>query len=102
MASNPNTSETFKSLKNSSNNKNLNNKSRKYHNNNTSNDKITMENNRNNNEKPKISDNTTIVDKSIKITTCSYCSMNFVDLLELRTHCATESHQAILMSDEGL
>ena len=102
MASNSNATETIKSLKNSSSNKNFNLKSRKYHNNNTSNDKTTMENNRNNTDKPKISDSTTSVDKTIKNSTCSYCSMNFADLLELRTHCATESHQAILMSDEGL
>lgn len=34
-------------------------------------------------------------------TTCSYCSITFNDLSELRTHCQTESHQNVIMSDEG-
>jgi hypothetical protein len=36
-----------------------------------------------------------------KSTTCSYCSITFNDLSELRAHCQTESHQNVIMSDEG-
>lgn len=32
---------------------------------------------------------------------CTYCSINFTDRLELRAHCQTESHQNVIMSDEG-
>lgn len=33
---------------------------------------------------------------------CTYCSLNFADRLELRAHCQTEQHQNVIMSDEGL
>ncbi|KAL7735007.1 hypothetical protein ACLKA6_011271 [Drosophila palustris] len=34
-------------------------------------------------------------------TTCSYCAINFQTRNELRQHCQTESHQKVIMSDEG-
>lgn len=33
---------------------------------------------------------------------CTYCSLHFNDRSELRTHCQTDEHQKILMSDEGM
>lgn len=33
--------------------------------------------------------------------TCSYCAISFLDKNELRQHCQTESHQNVIMSDEG-
>lgn len=33
--------------------------------------------------------------------TCTYCAVNFLDRTELRAHCQTESHQNVIMSDEG-
>uniref|UniRef100_A0A182TCJ0 C3H1-type domain-containing protein n=1 Tax=Anopheles maculatus TaxID=74869 RepID=A0A182TCJ0_9DIPT len=33
--------------------------------------------------------------------TCVYCTLSFADRAELRAHCQTESHQNIIMSDEG-
>lgn len=32
---------------------------------------------------------------------CSYCSLNFDSIAELRLHCQTDNHQKIIMSDEG-
>lgn len=32
---------------------------------------------------------------------CSYCSLNFESIAELRLHCQTDNHQKIIMSDEG-
>ncbi|XP_059608674.1 probable helicase with zinc finger domain [Phlebotomus argentipes] len=32
---------------------------------------------------------------------CSYCAISFADRAELRAHCQTESHQNVIMSDEG-
>lgn len=32
---------------------------------------------------------------------CSYCSLNFESITELRLHCQTDNHQKIIMSDEG-
>lgn len=32
---------------------------------------------------------------------CSYCSISFADRAELRTHCQSEAHQTVIMSDEG-
>ncbi|XP_069701486.1 probable helicase with zinc finger domain isoform X2 [Periplaneta americana] len=32
---------------------------------------------------------------------CSYCCLTFSDRMELRAHCQSESHQNIIMSDEG-
>lgn len=32
---------------------------------------------------------------------CFYCSISFNDRAELRAHCQTESHQNVIMSDEG-
>lgn len=34
-------------------------------------------------------------------TTCSYCTITFQTRNELRQHCQTESHQNVIMSDEG-
>lgn len=36
------------------------------------------------------------------VVSCSYCSLHFNDRSELRTHCQTDEHQKILMSDEGM
>lgn len=33
--------------------------------------------------------------------TCSYCAITFQTRNELRQHCQTESHQNVIMSDEG-
>jgi len=38
---------------------------------------------------------------STTTTTCSYCAINFQTRNELRQHCQTESHQKVIMSDEG-
>jgi len=38
---------------------------------------------------------------STSTTTCSYCAINFQTRNELRQHCQTESHQKVIMSDEG-
>lgn len=32
---------------------------------------------------------------------CSYCFLNFENIVELRLHCQTDNHQKIIMSDEG-
>lgn len=32
---------------------------------------------------------------------CTYCSLSFRDRIELRSHCQTETHQTMIMSDEG-
>jgi len=32
---------------------------------------------------------------------CSYCALSFNNQLELHAHCQTESHQMVIMSDEG-
>lgn len=32
---------------------------------------------------------------------CSYCSITFADRSELRSHCQSEGHQNVIMSDEG-
>lgn len=32
---------------------------------------------------------------------CSYCSLRFHDMVALRSHCLTGSHQTVIMSDEG-
>lgn len=32
---------------------------------------------------------------------CTYCCLTFIDRNDLRTHCQTESHQRVIMSDEG-
>lgn len=34
-------------------------------------------------------------------TSCTYCALTFADRQELRTHCQTEQHQNVIMSDEG-
>lgn len=33
--------------------------------------------------------------------TCTFCAISFKDRTELRTHCQTEAHQNVIMSDEG-
>ncbi|EDW85385.2 uncharacterized protein Dwil_GK10580 [Drosophila willistoni] len=40
-------------------------------------------------------------DQATPSTTCSYCAINFQTRNELRQHCQTESHQKVIMSDEG-
>lgn len=32
---------------------------------------------------------------------CIYCNVSFNDKLELRAHCQTETHEMMIMSDEG-
>ncbi|XP_022187469.2 probable helicase with zinc finger domain [Nilaparvata lugens] len=32
---------------------------------------------------------------------CTYCCLTFVDRSELRSHCQSEAHQTVIMSDEG-
>ncbi|KAI4471147.1 dna2/nam7 helicase family [Holotrichia oblita] len=32
---------------------------------------------------------------------CTYCNITFKEKMELRAHCQTESHQQVIMSDEG-
>lgn len=32
---------------------------------------------------------------------CTYCCMTFSNRNDLRSHCQTESHQRVIMSDEG-
>lgn len=39
---------------------------------------------------------------STTTTTCSYCAISFQTRNELRQHCQTESHQKVIMSDEGM
>lgn len=45
--------------------------------------------------------NLTINGDESDVITCTYCAVNFVDRAELRAHCQTESHQNVIMSDEG-
>lgn len=45
--------------------------------------------------------NLTINGDDSDVITCTYCAVNFVDRTELRAHCQTESHQNVIMSDEG-
>lgn len=96
MASKPDNTQSKiqKNNKLSNNQKgNINKNNRKY-NNNTANpgkDKFGMDKG---GDKSK-----NVINK--KSTTCSYCSINFNDLSELRAHCQTESHQNVIMSDEG-
>lgn len=45
--------------------------------------------------------NLTINGDDNDVITCTYCAVNFVDRTELRAHCQTESHQNVIMSDEG-
>ncbi|XP_075224399.1 helicase with zinc finger isoform X2 [Lycorma delicatula] len=42
-------------------------------------------------------------DKSVEASgyVCSYCCLNFSDRNELRSHCQSETHQTVIMSDEG-
>ena len=40
-------------------------------------------------------------ENSASATTCSYCSITFETRNELREHCQLESHQNVIMSDEG-
>ncbi|KAJ6645407.1 hypothetical protein Bhyg_00613, partial [Pseudolycoriella hygida] len=46
-------------------------------------------------------ENLTINGDDCDVITCTYCAVNFVDRAELRAHCQTESHQKVIMSDEG-
>lgn len=36
-----------------------------------------------------------------KIITCTYCALTFRTRADLRQHCQTETHQTVIMSDEG-
>lgn len=36
-----------------------------------------------------------------KFITCTYCAITFRTRADLRQHCQTETHQNVLMSDEG-
>lgn len=36
-----------------------------------------------------------------KIISCTYCVLTFRTRADLRQHCQTESHQTVIMSDEG-
>lgn len=36
-----------------------------------------------------------------KIITCTYCALTFRNRADLRQHCQTETHQTVIMSDEG-
>lgn len=36
-----------------------------------------------------------------KIISCTYCALTFRTRSDLRQHCQTESHQTVIMSDEG-
>lgn len=36
-----------------------------------------------------------------KIISCTYCALTFRTRADLRQHCQTESHQTVIMSDEG-
>ncbi|XP_066992775.2 probable helicase with zinc finger domain isoform X2 [Anabrus simplex] len=42
-----------------------------------------------------------LVPENVNNPVCSYCSVSFSDRLELRAHCQSESHQTMIMSDEG-
>lgn len=39
--------------------------------------------------------------RSGKIIICTYCAITFRTRADLRTHCQTEAHQNVIMSDEG-
>lgn len=36
-----------------------------------------------------------------KVISCTYCALTFRTRSDLRQHCQTESHQTVIMSDEG-
>lgn len=36
-----------------------------------------------------------------KFITCTYCAITFRTRADLRQHCQTETHQNVIMSDEG-
>lgn len=36
-----------------------------------------------------------------KVISCTYCALTFRTRADLRQHCQTESHQTVIMSDEG-
>lgn len=35
------------------------------------------------------------------LVSCVYCNVSFVDKIELRAHCQTETHEMMIMSDDG-
>lgn len=37
-----------------------------------------------------------------KLITCTYCAITFRSRADLRQHCQTETHQNVIMSDEGI
>lgn len=40
--------------------------------------------------------------KTGKVITCTYCALTFRTRSDLRQHCQTESHQNVILSDEGI
>lgn len=40
--------------------------------------------------------------RSGKFIACTYCSITFRNRSDLRQHCQTETHQNVIMSDEGM
>lgn len=47
------------------------------------------------------SDDSNDKNRSGKIITCTYCAITFRTRADLRQHCQTETHQNVIMSDEG-
>nr|XP_023024171.1 probable helicase with zinc finger domain isoform X1 [Leptinotarsa decemlineata] len=41
------------------------------------------------------------IDRPPSLVSCIYCNVSFVDKMELRTHCQTETHEMMIMSDDG-
>lgn len=40
--------------------------------------------------------------RSGKFIACTYCAITFRNRADLRQHCQTETHQNVIMSDEGM
>lgn len=40
-------------------------------------------------------------EKESRPLSCIYCGLSFVSRSELKSHCQTEAHQTVIMSDEG-
>lgn len=40
--------------------------------------------------------------RSGKFIACTYCAITFRNRSDLRQHCQTETHQNVIMSDEGM
>ncbi|KAJ8965499.1 hypothetical protein NQ314_004087 [Rhamnusium bicolor] len=41
------------------------------------------------------------MERPSSLVSCIYCNVSFVDKIELRAHCQTDTHEMMIMSDDG-